>query len=89
MFYSSYKKAETESRNVCLYHTFKAVIFIVFIPIDYTILNAEVNYITSAMGIAIAVSLLSLIGELLFYFNVYGNVIEYLNLSFILKNNVD
>ena len=67
LFYDSINKLKSSYTNSFIYHFIKALIFIIFIPIDYSIINQpNDNRILAAMIIAIVVSILQTFSELLF-----------------------
>ena len=59
-------------------HTIKIVMLLVFIPIDYTVILAENNLITAAMGLGLAVSLVAAIYYVYATYTIFGGVPNYL-----------
>ena len=67
LFYDSVNHLKRNLNCYATYHLFKALIFIVFIPIDYTIINSPNDKrIMAAMIIALIGSFLQFLALLLF-----------------------
>lgn len=74
LFYDTVTSMKHHHDFIATYHFFKALIFIVFIPIDYTKINdPNDNLILAAMIIALTVSALQAISLVAFRVHVLGD----------------
>lgn len=68
LFFNTFEKQKSLVFNEGVYHAVKALIFIIFIPLDYSLnTGAKAGIITVAMAIALAVSLFAMFGDILYY----------------------
>ena len=67
LFYDTVNSMKSHHTYVAIYHILKALIFLVFIPIDYAVIKSpNDNKILAAMIIALAVSLLQALALILY-----------------------
>lgn len=89
MFHRSHAKLHTKYIFWTVLHTLKALLLIIFMPIDYSIAEGKTGVLTVFMGIAIGVSCFNALINLLFYCTVVRDEHAVLNLAIQCNHAVD
>lgn len=76
LFYNSIKRASKFYFRKSIYHFIKALIFIIFLPIDISVLETTQELIVIFMGVAIGISILNMLISLAVYIGAYSDTEE-------------
>lgn len=76
LFYNSIKKAGKHYFRKSIYHFVKALIFIIFLPIDISVLETTEELIVIFMGVAIGISILNMLISIAVYIGAYSDTEE-------------
>ncbi len=90
LFYDTIQSMKGHHDFIATYHFFKGLIFVIFIPIDYTRINAPNDkLIMAAMIIGLTVSMLQAVSMVWFRIKVLGDNLLLLRICQDMNHSVD
>ena len=66
-FYNSYLKCKNISKNQTYFYLVRSILLLIFLPIDYIVINGTSDFFTLFLVITVSFNLLSFLLQLSFY----------------------